>query len=479
MTPDEAKELGRCYASPVYFADNYCRIYDSVTSDWIPFDLWPAQKETLQLIHTNQLVVILKARQIGLSWSCLAYALWQILFRPIASVSLFSRRDTEALYLLGQDRLRGMYTQLPEWMRSGHVALVDSGHEWALSNGSVVRAFPTSAGDSYVSTLAIVDEADLSPDLNKLMRAVKPTIDNGGKLILLSRVDKTRPLSEFKAIYRGAKDKANGWASIFLPWHVHPGRDAAWYERQRVDILSRTGSLDDLYEQYPATDTESLAPRSLDKRIPMIWVERCYQELKPLPLPAAAPPIEALQVFSEPLRGRQYIVGCDTAEGNPTSDDSAIAVVDKETGDEVAALAGKFQPNVTAAYCKDLSAYYNGAAVLVERNNHGHAVILWLQDNFNKRLLINGHDGRPGWNDNSLGKTMLYSTLAESFRTEEIMVHSFETYLQLVSIEGSSLRAPEGLHDDRADAFALANIGREFAGVTGRKTAKVMQRGDS
>src|SRR5690606_35295524 len=133
-------------------------------------------------IHENQLTIILKARQLGISWLTLGYGLWTLLFRPIASVSVFSRRETEAIYMISNERLRGMYQRLPEWMKSGHYPKIDSGKEWILSNGSAIRAFPASAGDSYVSTLAIIDEADLAPDLNYLMGAVKPTIDNGGKL---------------------------------------------------------------------------------------------------------------------------------------------------------------------------------------------------------------------------------------------------------------------------------------------------------
>jgi hypothetical protein len=36
------------------------------------------------------------------------------------------------------------------------------------------------------------------------------------------------------------------------------------------------------------------------------------------------------------------------------------------------------------------------------------------------------------------------------------VLHSFDTFSQLASIEGSTLRAPEGEADDRADAYALA-----------------------
>lgn len=39
-------------------------------------------------------------------------------------------------------------------------------------------------------------------------------------------------------------------------------------------------------------------------------------------------------------------------------------------------------------------------------------------------------------------------------------LHSFATYTQLASVDGSTLRAPAGQHDDRADAFALACTAR-------------------
>src|SRR5687768_6992916 len=104
LTVERAEELGKCFRSYIYFINNYVKIYDSVSSDWIPFSLWPAQKYVLREMHKEQLIVILKARQLGISWLSLSYALWNVVFRPIAAVSLFSRRDTESMYMLGQVR---------------------------------------------------------------------------------------------------------------------------------------------------------------------------------------------------------------------------------------------------------------------------------------------------------------------------------------------------------------------------------------
>jgi hypothetical protein len=156
---------------------------------------------------------------------------------------------------------------------------------------------------------------------------------------LLSRADKSKPNSPFKRIYLAARQQRNGWLAVFLPWTARPDRDAAWYDAQRRDVLARTGGLDDLAEQYPETDTEALAPRSLDKRLPAAWLQQCYAEQAPLAaLPKEAPAIPGLAVFALPQPGRKYVLGVDPAEGNPTSDDSTLCVLE----------AGAVKPTIDA-----------------------------------------------------------------------------------------------------------------------------------
>jgi hypothetical protein len=270
---------------------------------------------------------------------------------------------------------------------------------------------------------------------------------------------------------------ANIWTPIFLPWNARPERTAAWYAAQRQEVVTRTGFLDALHQEYPQTDTEALAPLSADKRLPAAWLERCYEERRwtidegrgreagaPSSVVYRPPSMPQLEVYRAPERGRSYVVGVDPAEGNPTSDNSALEVLDAETGEECAALVGKFQPAVLAGHAGVISDWYNEAVILVERNNHGHAVLLALeQDPKRRQRVLKGRDKRPGWLDNSLGKTMLYDALADSVRDENLLLHSFVTYQQVASIEGASLRAPEGQADDRADALALANLARTLS----------------
>jgi hypothetical protein len=169
--------------------------------------------------------------------------------------------------------------------------------------------------------------------------------------------------------------------------------------------------------------------------------------------------VPGLAVYAPPAPGRRYVVGADPAEGNPTSDASALEVLDADSGEEAASLAGRFEPATFAAHVDAVGRWYNQAAVMVERNNHGQAVLLWLRDN-SRLLRLYGDDARPGWNTTSKSKALLYDRAGEALRDGEAFIHGPEAFSQLASVEGTSLRAPEGQPDDRAVAFVLAVVGR-------------------
>jgi hypothetical protein len=439
--------------------------------------------------------VILKARQLGMTWLAVGFALWLMLFRPAATALLFSKRDDEAVHLL-RFRLRGMYERLPQWMRA-RSRMTDNDHELILSNDSAALAFPTTGGRSYTATMALVDEADHMGDLDRLLDAVKPTVDAGGWLILLSTANKGEPGSTFKRIYQAAQRGENGYTPVFLPWNARPDRTPEWYEGIRRDYRTRDGTPDALHGEYPATDVEALAARQSDRRFPAEWLrvvddtrnkagivaqpaehglgeeskEESPKTLTQMAIPA--PPV--LQVFAPPVAGRSYVIGADPAEGNPQSDESAASVVDALTGEQVAVLAGRLEPALFAAGLADTAWFYNGAAILVERNNHGHAVLLWLAEHrwdwmephpvsavqpvpeyARAYSLLRGWDGRPGWLSTGRGKALAFDAAADAVREGLTRLRDRVTLEQMMAIRGASLSAPSGERDDRAVAHVLA-----------------------
>lgn len=453
---EHEKEIARCEKSCEYFLRNFVFIYDATLSMWLRFDLWDAQVRLLEELADNRKVVILKARQLGISYLVLGYCLHLMLFKPAATVCLFSKGDDEAVELL-DFRLKGMHDRLPTWLQAD--SYTNNKHELLLANGSRATAFATTGGRSYTATLAIVDEADFVLDLATLMNAVEPIVDAGGQLVVLSTPDKAKPMSLFKNIFRAASARANEYKEIFLSWRARPSRTQEWYDQKKQASLADTGALDKVHQEYPETALQALAPRSLDKAIPAAWVEMCYVKALPI-VPPGMPEVTGLTVYQVPKVGMRYVIGADPAEGNPTSDDSSLHVLELDSGEEAARFVGKFTPNVFGGRILNLSDWYNKAGILPERNNHGHAVILYLQNNGAGGRIIMGTDHKPGWNSNGPGKIRLYDEATEAFRTRNTTLHSTRTYDQLVSIESGSLRAPANMPDDEADSYALSLLAR-------------------
>ena len=426
-------------------------IYDATAQGWVRFELWPAQADTLQTMVASRKLVILKALQLGISWLSLGYALWLMLFRAPATILLFSLREEESKELLW--RLRGMYDRLPDHLRAKKVTLSNE-TRWILSNGSRALAFSTRSGRSYTGTLALVDEADFVPELSQFLNAVKPTIDAGGQLFLVSTSDKKRPISTFKNLFRAAVAGTGDYRHVFLPWWSRPGRDEAWRAAVQAEMFAQARH-----------ERRLLCRVSLHARGGAGG--RAVGSPAALRLAAGLPRYRARAAAGSRAncagaggvdnahRGRRYVIGADPAEGNPNSDESAACVLDAVTWAEVAEVVGKIEPSTFALYLDQVGQWYNGADVLPERNNHGHLLIRELQRLGNLRVL-DGYDGRPGWLSNVKGKPLLYGLLADAVRDGACTIRGSETAAQLASIEASTLNAPEGLMDDRADAYALA-----------------------
>lgn len=475
QTTEQHKKLEwlKCRQSATYFVNTYVQLYDASRRRTVRFELWGPQYGALLEMTTATRLVILKARQLGLSWLCLAYALWLLVFHAPATILLFSLREAEAKDLL--HRLRFMYGHLPRWMQARELAQ-DAAVTLTLSTGSRALAFSTRSGRGYTGSLAVVDEADYIPDLGHFLNAVKPTIDGGGQLFLVSTSDKTRPVSAFKNLFRAATRHTGDYRALFLPWHARPDRDRAWYVRTRAEMFAQRGTDDDFLAEYPASIEEALAPEQLNRRLPLAWVSQCTVECRSsghvpgqdVPgLDLSGLDLPGLTIYQTPRPGRRYVVGADPAEGNPHSDESAATVVDGETWAQVAVLAGRVEPGIFAGYLAQLAAYYNDAGILVERNNHGHSVLLALAAD-EQGALLHGYDGKPGWLNNVKGKPLLYAWLADALRSGACEIRDGTTANQLASIQASDLAAPSGLADDRAMSFALA-----IAGAREESTARI------
>lgn len=244
----------------------------------MPFKLWPAQAELLWALLLNRLVLILKSRQLGVSWICCWYVLWLCFWQAGKLALLLSRGQDEANEMLR--RVRVLYERLPEWIRQAGPAVVKLNmEEIAWSNGSRVQSLPASPGSgrSYTASVAIMDEAAFMAYASEVYTAMKPTIDAGGQLVILSTANGRANL--FYTLCERAMKGLGGFVFRFLPWWVRPGRDTAWYAATEADAIDATL----MKQEYPATPEEAFEATEVGAFLPSIalW-DACRADVPPL-----------------------------------------------------------------------------------------------------------------------------------------------------------------------------------------------------
>lgn len=279
---DKAVEWAKCAADPAYACHAYGVIDDAQGLGdgfgTMPFKLWPAQAELLWALLLNRLVLILKSRQLGVSWICCWYVLWLCFWQAGKLALLLSRGQDEANEMLR--RVRVLYERLPEWIRqAGPVVVKLNTEEIAWSNGSRVQSLPASPGSgrSYTASVAIMDEAAFMAYASEVYTAMKPTIDAGGQLVILSTANGRANL--FYTLCERAMKGLGGFVFRFLPWWVRPGRDTAWYAATEADAIDATL----MKQEYPATPEEAFEATEVGAFLPSIalW-DACRADVPPL-----------------------------------------------------------------------------------------------------------------------------------------------------------------------------------------------------
>jgi hypothetical protein len=485
-------------------------LLSSEEEKWMPFILWPYQSQLLKTLETDFRILILKARQLGFTTIVIAYLVWRMLFHSVATIGLFSRGEIEAMDLL--ERLTKTYHRLPPWLRAERV-VANNAHYFELSNGSWARAMSTNKGESFTFKYLFLDELDRFPNAATLLKNVKPAADSAKAQIIAGSIsDKDDMDTPFKNMVAATMEGQGEWNLIFLPCFDRPGRDDGWYDRIFSEILIRmkgdeAGAKDEMFQQYPRTIEEALAPRKQGKRIPFAHLQIVYEKEDPIQ-DHPGPAIPDLKVYRLPQPNRSYVIGGDPAEGVEGGSDSSICVMDKGSGEEVAALQGKFEPKkVFPKMLFQIAVWYNFAEILPERNNHGHAVIGELNEliaaDFSVRaaqvteiltkeasavgqgdvivadsleiprvwILNDPNDKKEGWLTSpsgsavTRGKVAMYDNGAQAVKDELVIIHDPVTLDQLSSIDINNLKNLNG-HDDAADAFVLAETARRIPGRT-------------
>jgi hypothetical protein len=261
-------EIDAALLCPEIFICGHCFIrgQGGVTERFL---LWPEQEEVVQAFDSTDDIIVLKARQLGISWCSDAYALWLCTANRGQTVLIFSIGQREADAEL--ERIRFMYDRLPPELKARLGPQVPGSREKDNMSqmsfpdmDSRIVSLPSTknAGSSFTATLVIIQELGKIEFATSLMAGVEPTIADGGRKLIVSTAKGYDGVfydlwRENGARWRsgqvvGERGEEGSLRPVFLPWHTRPGRDQAWY-----DARARTLPAKEMRQEYPATPQEA------------------------------------------------------------------------------------------------------------------------------------------------------------------------------------------------------------------------------
>lgn len=448
-----------CASDPTYFLMKYAQI-KSTDGGYIPFKLYPYQVKSLIAFSQHRLVIILKNRQIGCTWLVAGYALWKALFKKAQNVIIISKGEAEAGEVL--DYCRFIHNQLPDWMRQttdkDRLALI------SFPNiGSKIRALSatSAAGIGFgAASLVILDENDFHPYAEENYVEIKPMMDAGGQLIILSAPNREQINSNFKKLWREARKGNNNFHPILLSFGVVPHHTEEWYQGMKKEYTPR-----DLETRYFKTEKEALSVTTAGKFFDADKLEIMSSRIiNPL---ASYDKIDnrngVIKIFKPPVASNRYALFTDPSEGK--EDPHHIVVCEITTKEEVACSHGWLPSDEVALIHDNLARHYNNAHNSFFRTGYTGGRFQIALDNLHtpNQMYSRGTDGKAKagqfgyWESGTLKKQLL-GNLRDGIFSLEYVIHEAEAmdeFSMMYWEEGANMpKVPDKEHDDRIIAWA-------------------------
>jgi len=408
------KEIVKSGKDPVYFINTYCKI-PHPGKGLIPFKTYDFQSELVEDLALHRFIVVLKARQLGISTITAAYIAWLILFHRDKNVLIVATKLTTAANMV--KKVKTILKNLPEWICISKFS-VDNKNSIELFNGSQVKASSTSgdAGRSEALSLLVIDEAAHIDGLDELWTGLYPTISTGGRCIAISTPNGVGDW--FHETYVGAESGENEFFPISLPWPEHPDRDANWFEVETKNMSKRQIAQE--YECNFNTSGETVIHSDDILRIKSMIREPVHRVGFD----------RNTWIWEEPKNENNYLLAADVARGDG-ADSSTFHVFKLETMEIICEYKGKPTPDIFAEIINTTGLQYNNAMVVIENNSVGYHVLDKLKD----RGYTNIYFSKKGTHEYveqyaAEGNSSIVPGFTTSHKTRPLIIAKFEEFIR-------------------------------------------------
>jgi len=476
-------EAQRCAADFEYFARRYLWIVNR-NRELVRLEFNPVQQRYHEA--RTRFDIILKARKVGIStYKCAEY-FHDTLFRTHTNSTVIAHNLDTTIELF--EKVRLFIERLPDFLkpklkrnREREILLESAPHcEQLNSRYNVGTAGTFDFGRGKDIDNLHLSEYAFYPRPERLKAGALQALRHDARASIESTA---HGFNAFHAEWEEAKRGESRFAPHFFAWFEDPAcrlelvegealrlteEDRALAKAYGLDraqlkwMLQKRRELKDRFlQEYPANDVEAF--------LASVRAVFDTQALRTslTKLGGAKQVRNGLTVWRRPEPGREYVIGVDVAEGVPGGDASCAIVLDRETAEQAATLHGTWPVHVFAARLDELGRMYNTALVGVERNNHGHTVLVLLSQQHLYPNLYTHRDynasgstrARLGWETNAKTKPVMVDGLAEALAEGFLGVNDPELVkecLTYVYNERGGTGAQAGCRDDRVIAAAIA-----------------------
>ncbi len=420
--------------------------------------------------------IVLKARQLGVTTYVAARFFLRTITQPgtLTVQVAHDQRAAEQIFRIVYRFLENLPESLRDLLFTSRANVRQIVFPAIDSEYRVETASDRHAGRGLTIQNLHCSEVAMWPDGAAALAALRAAVPPEGEIVLEST-----PNGAAGTFYQEWQNAdAAGYVRHFFPW---------WLEdayRSRVPLLGALSEEEERLVEQHRLDEEQIAFRrgvkaNFGARAREEFAEdpqtcfrssgECVFELDVLEerLEALVEPIETrqngrLQIWNPYMPGRRFVIGVDPAGGGVEGDFACVQVVDRDTGLQCAELLGHLRPEELAREVTKLGREYGNAPVAVERNNHGHAVLAYLQmQERYGNLYRQGSDqqGEGGWLTTAVNRPPMLENLAAVLRAKPESVQSPRLLAQCRTfVRGKDGRAEAvaGSHDDAVMAMAIA-----------------------
>lgn len=445
--------------------------------------------------------IVLKPRQVGFSTEEQARDIYFALKRPGAQVVTVCQSQSDNSPLKNLSRgYRVMFEGLKatgvdikfRTFSETHWEIADTGSTIKLMVAGSSEAAASKKGRAgtihrlHLTETAFYEHADTT--LNALLECV-PSRSTGSEI-----VNESTPNGAAGYFYEQCKAAEQGRSAYkfhFYPWYAHgeyrtplpPGESlppAVGEEQAELEAKLRNLGVTDeqlLWYRHKAIEKG----QNVEQEYPND-PETCFlvsgrpffdQRVTAQLVRGVIDPIESrkggrIRIYAKPVPGRDYVGALDCSEGIG-GDPSGAVFYDRESGEHVASIDGQFQPHdagdVSVALCRE----YNDALLVVERNNHGHAVLMAVK-NLGYRRVYKHLDDKRGWPTTAITRPIMLDGLEEAHRKGHFKTHDKALLTQMRKFMINNNGKPEaatGAHDDLVISAAIGWAVRQRKSIRG------------